>query len=148
MLMSIKELHRFLFWKVPSAYFCGVRVVNLNEQLSEVTVRQNWFTKNPFGSIYFAVLCMAAEVSCGALVLTLIRKIRPKTAMLVTKQTATFTKKAKGKILFRCKDTEVIEDALLAVKNTGKSQRFITTCQGIDEANEIVCTMTFEWSIK
>lgn len=147
MMMSIKKLHRFLFWKVPSAYFCGVRVLHIDEQFSEVSVRQNWLTKNPFGSIYFAVLCMAAEVACGALMLALIQKTKPKTAMLVTKQTALFIK-AKGKILFRCEDATKIVEALEMAIATGKSQRLITTCRGMDESNEIVCTMTFEWSIK
>ena len=52
----------FLFTKLPSAYFSGVRLRHIDENKCFVTVPYKWFSKNPFKSTYFACLAMAAEM--------------------------------------------------------------------------------------
>ena len=74
MKLSAKQLNRFIIFKLPSAYLCGVRVFKLDNTLCSTTVKFKWMNQNPFKSIYFAVLAMAAELSTGALVLKKTRR--------------------------------------------------------------------------
>ena len=53
----------FMLSKLPSAFFCGVRVVDADENKCSVKVPYKWFSQNPFKSTYFACLSMAAEMS-------------------------------------------------------------------------------------
>ena len=76
----------------------------MNQEHAVVSVKQKWFNKNPFRSIYFAILSMAAEMSTGVLCMGNIYKRKPAVSMLVVEQRGVFHKKATGKILFTCTD--------------------------------------------
>lgn len=76
--ITSSKLNTFLFFKLPSAFWCGVRVKALNNSSSTVTVTHRWFNQNPFNSMYFAVQAMAAELSTGVLVMNQIKKKRKK----------------------------------------------------------------------
>src|SRR4051812_4107385 len=75
----------FLLAKLPAAFFAGLRLKSINLVKSVISVRYNWFNKNPFGSLYFAVLSMAAEASTGILCIEAIRRKNRKVSMLITK---------------------------------------------------------------
>ena len=64
----------FLFYKLPAAFFSGVRIREVHENKCVTSVPYKWLTQNPFRSTYFASLAMAAELSTGALALTHIHK--------------------------------------------------------------------------
>jgi hypothetical protein len=67
------KLNKFLFFKLPAAFICGVRVKKLDEK--ECSYRQApLINQNPFNSMYFAVQAMA-ELSTGALVMYQIQKV-------------------------------------------------------------------------
>ena len=68
------KFNTFLFFKLPSAFICGVRVKAINEKHCVVSVKHRWINQNPFNSMYFAVQAMAAELSTGALVIKAIRE--------------------------------------------------------------------------
>ena len=63
------KFRMFLLTKLPSAYFTGVRIKEVDAKKCVTTVPYKWFSKNPFRSTYFASLAMAAEMSTGALAL-------------------------------------------------------------------------------
>jgi len=142
------KLHLFLLLKLPNAFFSGVRVKSLQENSCITSVKHRWINQNPFGSIYFAVLAMAAELSTGALVLQKIKTSNKKVSMLVTHQKSTFLKKAKGRINFTCMDGGLIDEALNKSIETSEGVSFWMKSIGIDEENEVVTEMEFEWSLK
>ena len=142
------KLHLFLLLKLPNAFFSGVRVKSLQENICITSVKHCWINQNPFGSIYFAVLAMAAELSTGTLVLQKIKASNKKVSMLVTHQKSDFLKKAKGRINFTCMDGELIDEALNKSIETGEGVSFWMKSIGIDEENEVVTEMEFEWSLK
>ena len=102
----------FLLQKLPAAFFVGLRIVHLDAQKCIVKVQYNWFTKNPFKSMYFAVEAMAAELSTGLIVFGQTYQRQPKISMLVSKMEASFFKKAIGKIIFTCEDGLAIQNAI------------------------------------
>ncbi len=142
------KLNTFLFFKLPSAYWSGVRVKEISTTSCKATVKHRWFNQNPFNSMYFAVQAMAAELTTGALVMYHIKKSGKKISMLVANNKGNFSKKAKGRITFTCSDGHLIQEAIAATIATGEGQTFWMASIGKDSAGDQVSHMEFEWSIK
>ncbi|WP_295336087.1 DUF4442 domain-containing protein [Flavobacterium sp.] len=145
---SPSKLNTFLFFKLPSAFWCGVRVKSISKQQCVVTVKHRWFNQNPFNSMYFAVQAMAAELTTGALVMMQIKNSGKKISMLVANNNGNFTKKATGRITFTCNDGHLIDEAIQRTIATGEGQTFWMKSVGINEKGEQVSELHFEWSIK
>jgi len=148
MTLTPKNVNRFILFKLPSAYFTGVRLIKLTDTEAVAKVRLNWFNKNPFKSLFWAVQGMAAELPTGILVMKGIRKSKVNMAMLITHQTATFTKKAVGTIQFTCKDGQQIDEAIQEAIRTKEGQMIDLTSEGKDSTGAVVSRFTFAWSIK
>jgi hypothetical protein len=138
----------FLLSKLPSAYFTGVRVREIDEKKCEVTVPYKWFSKNPFRSTYFASLAMAAEMSTGALSMAYLYKRKPSVSMLLVRLEGEYFKKATGRTKFTCEDGELIgktiEDSVL----TGEARSIKAKSTGRNEEGEIVAEFFITWSFK
>ncbi|WP_291120276.1 DUF4442 domain-containing protein [Flavobacterium sp. UBA6135] len=148
MQITARKLNSFLFFKLPSAFWCGVRVKTIDSNHCVVTVKHKWINQNPFKSMYFAVQAMAAELTTGSLVMLQIKKSGKNISMLVANNNGNFTKKATGRITFTCNDGHLIEDAIKQTIATGEGQTFWMKSIGIDEKGDQVSEMNFEWSIR
>jgi hypothetical protein len=142
------KLNIFLFFKLPSAFWSGVRVKSISKEQCVVTVKHRWFNQNPFKSMYFAVQAMAAELTTGALVMMQIKKSGKNISMLVANNNSNFSKKATGRITFTCNDGHLIEEAIKQTIATGEGQTIWMKSVGVNEKREQVSEMNFEWSIK
>ena len=145
---TIKNLNKFLLFKLPSAYLSGVRVQSISDDEAVATVRHKWINQNPFKSLYWATQGMASELATGILVMKQIAESGKNISMLVTKQQGSFTKKATGRISFTCKDGKLIRETIDKAIATGEGQTIIMTAEGIDEHGESVSKFEYEWSIK
>ena len=145
---SPSKLNTFLFFKLPSAFWSGVRVKAISKEQCVVTVKHRWFNQNPFNSMYFAVQAMAAELTTGALVMMQIKESGKKISMLVANNNGNFTKKATGRITFTCNDGSIINEAIQRTIATGEGQTIWMKSIGVNEKGEQVSEMNFEWSIK
>jgi hypothetical protein len=142
------KLNVFLFFKLPSAFWCGVRTKVINENNCVVTVKHRWFNQNPFKSMYFAVQAMASELSTGALVMLHIKKSNRNISMLVANNKGNFSKKATGRITFTCNDGHLITEAIKKTIATGEGQTFWMKSIGMDQKGDQVSEMDFEWSVR
>ena len=148
MQFTASNLNKFLFFKLPSAYWCGVRAKSINETQCVVSVKHRWVNQNPFKSMYFAVQAMAAELTTGAMVMLHIQKSKRNISMLVANNKGNFSKKATGRITFTCNDGHLIEEAIKKTIENGAGQTFWMKSIGINENGEQVSEMDFEWSIR
>lgn len=139
---------QFLLAKLPAAFFTGLKIESIDEWQATVSVKQKWFNKNPFRSIYFAVLTMAAEMSTGVLCMGNIYKCKPAVSMLVTEQRGLFHKKATGKILFICPDAAKIKFAVEEAFTTGNAVAVTCYSKGTNNNNEVVAEFWVTWSFK
>lgn len=146
--ISPKKLNMFTMFKLPSAWFCGVRIRQIDGKSCVVTVRHRWINQNPFNSMFWAVQGMAAELSTGAMVITKIQATGKKISMLVANNNANFSKKATGRITFTCNDGQRIEGALRKTLETGEGQTFWMQSVGTDEKGDVVSTFNFEWTVR
>ncbi|HTN08757.1 DUF4442 domain-containing protein [Agriterribacter sp.] len=138
----------FLLFRLPSAYFAGVRIKSISEEKCVVTVPYKWFSKNPFRSTYFACLAMAAEMSTGALALASVYKRSPSVSMLVTEMNGEYYKKATGITSFICRDGIALRDAVEEAISANGDNIITVQTAGTNEAGEIVAVFNFTWSFK
>src|SRR5258705_12936104 len=128
----------FLLSKLPSAYFTGVRIKEVDEKKCVTTVPYKWFSKNPFRSTYFASLAMAAEMSTGALALAHLYKRKPSVSMLLVKLEAEYFKKATDITTFICRDGELLQKAIQESIATGEARNIKANSTGTNKTGETV----------
>jgi translation initiation factor 2 alpha subunit (eIF-2alpha) len=142
------KLNFFTFFKLPSAFWSGIRVKSISSEVCEVTVKHRWFNQNPFNSLYFAVQAMAAEFTTGALVMYQIKESKKNISMLVAQNKSVFTKKATGRITFTCNQGNTIKQTIQKAIDSNEGQTIWLTSIGTNENGEPVSEMQFEWTIK
>ena len=148
MSLNTSKLNSFLFFKLPSAFLCGVRVKEINNEVCKATVTHRWINQNPFNSMYFAVQAMAAELTTGALVMNQIQQSGKKISMLVANNKSSFSKKATGKITFICNEGILVKESIAKAIETGEGQAFWLKSIGYNQDNIQVSEMHFEWTVK
>ena len=145
---KILKFNLYTFFNLPSAWWSGVRVTSFDDNLAEVSVRHRWVNQNPFGSIFWAVQGMAAELSTAIFVMRAIKKTGLPVSMLVVNNNATFKKKARGLIKFHCiqgmEVSQVVENAI----SEGKAKKITLKSIGKDMSGDVVSAFEFEWTIK
>lgn len=146
--VSTKKLNSFLLLKLPSAWLCGVRIKEIGDNRCVVGVTHRWINQNPFNSMYFAVQAMAAELSTGALVMAGVKESGHNISMLVKSNESDFSKKARGRILFACKDGNKVAQAIKAALASDEGQSFWMESVGTNQSGEEVSRFRFEWSLK
>lgn len=146
MKITPSAINRYTLFKLPAAYFTGVRVRSINDESCKVTVRLRWSNKNPFRSMFWAVQGMAAELSTGVLLMRSLSQKNTKASMLVIQTKATFSKKAVGNIIFDCTQGTKISETITAAQK--EPQQVWLHAKGIDESGDEVCSFSFLWSIK
>lgn len=142
------KLKLFLISKLPLAFFAGVNLETANPMEAIATIRFKWINQNPFRSIYFAALSMAAELSTGVLAMMHLYGRKPPVSMLVVANTAEFYKKATGKIIFTCKEGAELKKAIENSIHSLEPLSITVSTIGIDEKGDAVAKFTFTWSFK
>ncbi|GFD92802.1 thioesterase [Alteromonas sp. KUL156] len=143
-----RKVNAFLLFKLPSAFFTGVRLKSLTNDRAVVKVTHKWVNQNPFKSMFWAVQGMASELSTGILVMKEIDASNKKISMLVTNMNGTFTKKATGKIRFECNDGKLIRETIQKAIDTGEGQTVTVISEGFNEEGVSVSKFEYEWSLK
>jgi len=142
------KFRMFLFWKLPAAFFSGVRIKEIDETRSIVSVPYKWLTQNPFRSTYFASLAMAAEMSTGVLGMMHVYKRQPSISMLITNMEATYFKKATGKTFFLCEAGKQIHQSVEDCISTAQPKSIIVKSSGTNKNGELIAEFLFTWSFK
>lgn len=142
------KFRMYLLYKLPAAFFSGVRIREINTEKCTTSVPYKWLTQNPFKSTYFASLAMAAEMSTGVLALSNVYKREPAVSMLVTKMEANYFKKAKGITYFTCEEGVSVANAVNEAAATGEGKTIIVKSTGKNNEGELVAEFLFTWSFK
>jgi acyl-coenzyme A thioesterase PaaI-like protein len=138
----------FLLTKLPMAGLAGVRVQQLTATEATVTVPFKYLTKNPFRSIYFACLSMAAEMASGVMAMLYTSTNDRPVSMLVVGMQADFTKKATTRIAFTSTDGPAIAQAVAETLATGEGRTVVCTSTGRDAAGDTVAEFRITWSFR
>lgn len=148
MQITPSKINTFMLFKLPLAYFGGVRVVSISEKTVIVRIKHRWINQNPFKSMFWAAQGMAAEMSTGVSVMKGIQDSGRKVSMLVTNQKGNFTKKATGKIRFECHNGDLVANAIKESIETGEGRVITMKSEGFNKEGVSVSNFEFEWSLK
>lgn len=146
--MTPNKINSYLFFQLPAAWWCGVRVKKLEANSCQTTVKYRWINQNPFRSMYFAVQLMAAELSTGALVMQKIRQSQTPFSMLVAQQNSVYHKKITGRVFFSCQEGHVIDQVIQKAIQTGEGQVFSLKSIGTNAMGELLTETEFIWTVK
>ena len=137
----------YLFWKLPAAWFMGIRVVACDGMQTVVRLPFGWRSQNPFRSTYFAAQCAAGELSTGLLALAALQGQAP-VSMLVTKIEAEFMKKAATTLLFTCDAGEEVEATVRRAIESGQPQTLRLAALGRLPDGTEAAQVWITWSFK
>jgi acyl-coenzyme A thioesterase PaaI-like protein len=140
-------MRMFLFRRLPSAWFMGIRVVRADEASAVVALPYGWRSQNPFRSIYFAAQCAAAELSTGVLAMAALHG-EALVSMLVTDIRATFLKKASETLLFECVDGKLAQDTVRQALASDDAQLVTMNSIGRLPDGTIAVRVEITWSFK
>ena len=138
----------YLLYKLPAAFFSGIRIREITNERSIVSVPFKWLTQNPFRSTYFASLAMAAEMSTGVLAMANVYKRNPAISMLVTKMEANYFKKATGTSFFTCEGGLKIATTVNEAISSGEGKSITVKTTGRNKNDELIAEFHFTWSFK
>jgi hypothetical protein len=114
--------------KIPLIFFVSPSVVEDSETGCVIRIPLNRRTRNHLGAMYFAALCMGADLAGGFSAWRRIeeanRRLRGKRklALIFTDFSAEFLKRAEGDVLFSCQKGPEIRELVEKVVQTGERQ--------------------------
>ncbi len=138
----------FYFKNLPMALISGIKLTRLDEDQSIAEAPYRWRNKNPFRSMYFAVLSMAAELSTGAPALLALKGTDADIVLIIVDLKAEFVKKAMTKITFVCEDYQLFYQAISQLKQVGDMAEVTATTVGRNIEGDEVARFEFTWSFK
>lgn len=138
----------FLLVKIPLGWASGMKVMALEADHATTTVAHRWLNQNPFKSMYFAVMAMAAELSTGALALMAIEGIKPGVASIIVGMDGEFLKRATTRVKFTCSQGDKVFQAVDKCMATGESETVKLRTEGKTADGTIVAVFHFTWSFK
>ena len=148
MKITKRSIRYFTLLKLPLAYFSGIRITTIDADRVEASIKLKWINQNPFRSMFWAVQGMAAELTTGVLLMREINAEKSPVSMLLVETKASFSKKAKGKIVFSCDESKSAKDLIQKAISTGDGQLHWFTSVGKDENGDEVSRFQFHWSVK
>ena len=136
--------------KVPMILYCKPRVVEISDERLEVKIKLRRRTRNHMNSMYFGVLTVGADVTCGFLTLRFIEKSKRNISLLFKDSHADFLKRAEGDVHFHCVKGKEIESLVQKAIDSGERQNFQVpiTATVPSISNEPVAIFSLTLSIK
>lgn len=138
----------FLLLKIPLGWASGMKVIVLDTNQASTTVAHRWLNQNPFKSMYFAVMAMAAELSTGALALLAIEGIKPSIASIIVGMEGEFVKRATTRVKFTCDMGADAFEAVSRCMSSGQSETVKMRTEGRTADGTLVAVFHFTWSFK
>ncbi|MBK9292093.1 MAG: DUF4442 domain-containing protein [Bacteroidetes bacterium] len=138
----------YLLRKLPLGFVAGLRVERFDGEASVVSVPYGRITSNPFRSMYFAPMTMAAELASGLYALRGVLASEVPVSMLVIGMEARFLKKARSRVRFESRDGQAIANAIAACRQSNDGQEVVVHTSGFDAQGTEVARFTFHWTFR
>ncbi len=139
---------RKLLFQMPLNLIVGIKIIDLNKESCRVSVPFKQLNKNPFKSIFWAVLGMAAEMSCGALVDMYTYGLKPSVSIIVGGCSAEFLSKATDLTTFVCNDGKQIAETVKRAIETREPQEILCKTIGYSAKGREVARFSFTWKMR
>ena len=140
---------KFRLWmgkSLPMGLLSGMYIQTLDEQACVVVLKERWWIRNPFGSVFWAVMGMAAELSSGALVFANAKGRNVKFILVGVE--GEFFKKVKGKSYYFCETGSDVLRSIEQIVNPNDTSVVILPVTARDEAGQLLAEFRFRWQLK
>ncbi len=140
---------KFRLWMIkslPMGLLSGMYIQSLDEQACVVVLKERWWIRNPFGSVFWAVMGMAAELSSGALVFAHAQGGNVKFILVGVE--GEFFKKVKGKSYYFCETGSDVLRSIEQIVNPNDTSVVILPVTARDEAGQLLAEFRFRWQLK
>jgi len=137
----------YMWTQMPAGAFAGLRIESVDSDSTVVSVPGGRRTQNPFGTTYWAVQGMAAELATALVPACISRSSAMKLRMFVVGTQATFGRKAYGRCHFTC--TDAYEKSIAALDESLKNSKSVDcdlTVTGADAEGQVVSEWIFTWN--
>lgn len=108
--------------KIPTIFFVGPKVLELSDERCIIKIPLNWKTKNHLNSIYFGVMAVGADVTCGLAAMKQITESGKNVSLSFKDFKAEFLKRAEGDTLFVCNQAAEIKALVESVLKSGERE--------------------------
>ena len=140
------KLRLWMLTKLPMGLLSGMYIKSLDEDRCEVVLKERWWLTNPFGSVFWAVMGMAAELSTGALVFAHAKGRNVKFILVGVE--GEFFKKVKGKSYYFCETGSDVLRSIEQIVNPNDTSVVILPVTARDEAGQLLAEFRFRWQLK
>ena len=143
-LTSSWKLRWWMVRHLPMGFLTGMRIAVLNEDECQVVLKDRWWIRNPFGSVFWAVMGMAAELSTGALVYAYAGSGYK---FILVGMEAKFYKKVKGKSYYFCSSGPGLKRVLEMLNSSGQSGVIHMPVVAKDPNDQVLAEFSFSWQL-
>ena len=140
------RLRLWMVTKLPMGLLSGMYIRSLDEEQCIVVLRERWWITNPFGSVFWAVMGMAAELSTGALVYAHLQGSGVR--FILVGMEAQFFKKVKGKSYYFCQTGSEVLRSVGQIVNPNDSNVVIMPVSAKDEDGSLLAEFSFRWQLR
>ncbi|HUR31320.1 MAG TPA: DUF4442 domain-containing protein [Saprospiraceae bacterium] len=140
------KLRLWMLTHLPMGLASGMFIEHLNEGECKVVLKDRIWIRNPFGSVFWAVMGMAAELSTGSLVYAWCSEHKIK--FILTGIEGRFLKKVTGKSFYFCQSGQEVLRSIELLENPGDTSSVILPVTAHDQAGQKVAEFQFTWSLK
>ena len=140
------KLRLWMLRRLPMGLASGMYISELDEDHCTVVLQDRWWIRNPFNSVFWAVMSMAAELSTGALVFAYGRPGNMQ--FILVGFEAKFLKKAKGKSFYFCRAGKEVERAISNNMNNPAPSSIIMPVLAQDESGQVLAEFICYWQLR
>lgn len=112
-------IRQFGIFKVPMIWYCRPKVIEHTDEKIEIKIALRRRTKNHFGSMYFGILAVGADITGGFLAMEPIKESGRNITLIFKDFKADFLKRPEGDVHFTCHDGLAIRDLVKQASGSG-----------------------------
>jgi hypothetical protein len=140
------KLRLWMLTRLPMGLISGMVIEALDAERCVVVLKDHWWIRNPFRSVFWAVMGMAAELSTGALIHTYASGTGVQYILVGMK--ANFFKKARGKSFYFCEAGMEVRRSFEDPVNNGDPRIVLLPVLTKNQAGEILAEFIFYWQLR
>jgi len=145
-LTSSWKLRFWMATRLPMGMLSGMYIKSMDEGGCIVVLKDRWWIRNPFGSVFWAVMGMAAELSTGALVYAYTHKTGLR--FILVGMEAKFLKKVKGKSYYFCESGSDFQECVSQLSPLNDTIILLFPVTARDEAGQLLAEFKFQWQLR
>ena len=145
-LISKWQMRLWMIRRLPMGLLSGMVIESLDENGCKVMLKDRPWIRNPFGSVFWAVMGMAAELSTGALIHAYVSGTNTK--YILTGMKAEFLKKVRGKSFYFCSAGRELSRNLDSLRKPDETYTVLLPVTAFDKTGQTVAEFQFYWQLK